>query len=210
MAASEKAKNSLKVGLYLAEAVSKHEYAWLKGDVDSSEDLKYALSRLKTHLEHLKLSDCVHLTQEISKKWADTFLGSHHQACYKLSHLLPDNIYELAPDEKETSGRHLPISRVLAGLSINVCSSNVESGSRLKEDILCRGLSEGYCFTDQNGEQFMPNSKLSAEFKRLIVKPSGIEDFSLHTLRHTFASHLVMKGVSIYKVSRDTRALTPQ
>ena len=59
----------------------------------------------------------------------------------------------------------------------------------------------GYCFKNRKGEQFEDN-ELSTTFKRLIVKPSGLARFSLHTLRHTFASHLVMKGVSIYKVSQ--------
>ena len=81
-------------------------------------------------------------------------------------------------------------------------SRTLPLNGELKNILLPLEQDEGYCFTDQNGEQFMPNSKLSAEFKRLIVKPCGIENFSLHTLRHTFASHLVMKGVSIYKVSR--------
>jgi len=60
----------------------------------------------------------------------------------------------------------------------------------------------GFCFTNGRGRQFRRDSELSFEFKRQIVKPSGIPHFSLHTLRHTFASHLVMKGVGIYKVSQ--------
>ena len=60
---------------------------------------------------------------------------------------------------------------------------------------------KGYCFTNAVGLQFK-DYELTAEFKRLIVKPSGLPHFCLHSLRHTFASHLVMKGVSIYKVSQ--------
>jgi len=60
---------------------------------------------------------------------------------------------------------------------------------------------EAYCFLDRNGEQF-GDKQLAAEFKRLVAGPSGLPHFTLHSLRHTFASHLVMKGVSIYKVSQ--------
>lgn len=59
----------------------------------------------------------------------------------------------------------------------------------------------GYCFTNARGQQW-DDRELSTEFGRLIAKPSGLAHFSLHTLRHTFASHLVMKGVSIFKVSQ--------
>ena len=59
----------------------------------------------------------------------------------------------------------------------------------------------GYCFADDRGRQFGA-TQLTRAFKRLIVKPCGLPHFSLHTLRHTFASHLVMKGVDIYRVSQ--------
>ncbi len=60
---------------------------------------------------------------------------------------------------------------------------------------------EGYCFRDDSGRQF-GSAHLTRLFKRLIVKPSGVPDFTLHTLRHTFASHLAMKGVDICRVSQ--------
>jgi len=37
---------------------------------------------------------------------------------------------------------------------------------------------------------------------RQIYKRAGIEGASTHTLRHTFASHLAMGGVSLYKISK--------
>ncbi len=61
---------------------------------------------------------------------------------------------------------------------------------------------KGFCFTNESGEQFSRDSQLSRKFEQLVVTPSGLPHFSLHTLRHTFASHLVMQGISIYKVSQ--------
>ena len=71
----------------------------------------------------------------------------------------------------------------------------------LRDILLPLRRERGYCFLNRHGRQF-GDQELSAEFTRLVVRPSGLPHFSLHTLRHTFASHLVMKGVSIYKVSQ--------
>ncbi|MFN0116882.1 MAG: tyrosine-type recombinase/integrase [Elusimicrobiota bacterium] len=42
---------------------------------------------------------------------------------------------------------------------------------------------------------------LRKEFEA-VVKNSGISDFKLHDLRHTFASYLAMKGVDLYTISQ--------
>ena len=73
---------------------------------------------------------------------------------------------------------------------------------KLKAILLPLARPSGYCFLDKRGNQFDDDKRLSVTFKRNVVKPSGLPHFSLHTLRHSFASHLVMKGVSIYKVSQ--------
>ena len=44
--------------------------------------------------------------------------------------------------------------------------------------------------------------KLSAYFKIAVIKCKLSSDYHFHTLRHTFASWLVQKGVSIYEVSK--------
>lgn len=61
---------------------------------------------------------------------------------------------------------------------------------------------KGFCFKKRNGDRFNRDSQLSREFKKNIVMPSELDDFSLHTLRHTFASHHVINGTSIFKVSK--------
>jgi integrase len=43
---------------------------------------------------------------------------------------------------------------------------------------------------------------LSKKFKKLVVKAEINSDFNFHCLRHTFASWLVQRGVSIYEVSK--------
>jgi site-specific recombinase XerD len=69
----------------------------------------------------------------------------------------------------------------------------------LKEILLKYRKKSGWCFLNSEGGQFKNN--LLKRFKA-ICKKAGIEDYHLHTLRHTFASQLVMAGVSIYKVSQ--------
>ena len=56
----------------------------------------------------------------------------------------------------------------------------------------------GYIFTTSTGNTL--NHTLR-RFKR-VCKKAGIENACLHTLRHTFASHLVMSGVDIMTVSK--------
>ena len=80
-------------------------------------------------------------------------------------------------------------------------SRTVPLSRDLKEILLPVRRQGGYCFLSQAGGQF-DDKELSREFRKLVALPSGAPDFSLHTLRHTFASHLVMKGLSIYRVSQ--------
>ncbi len=80
-------------------------------------------------------------------------------------------------------------------------SRTVPLNSELKEVLLPLRKGTGYCFLNRKGNQFA-DTELTREFKRVVAQPSGLPDFTLHTLRHTFASHLAMRGVSIYKVSQ--------
>jgi len=54
-----------------------------------------------------------------------------------------------------------------------------------------------YVFTSPRGGKY---KEIKEGFKRALQR-GGIEDFTFHDLRHTFASHLVMNGTSIQVVS---------
>ena len=57
-----------------------------------------------------------------------------------------------------------------------------------------------FVFTN-NGGKPLNGDVLTHEFLKL-VRVSGIKHASIHTLRHTFASHLVMNGTDIYTVQK--------
>ena len=46
------------------------------------------------------------------------------------------------------------------------------------------------------------DGKLSKQFKYYLVKAGFDPIYTFHSTRHTFASHLVQKGVSLYIVSK--------
>jgi integrase len=58
-----------------------------------------------------------------------------------------------------------------------------------------------YLFTDKNGEPFQ-QKYFSKYFKSFVRKAKLNEKLNFHSLRHTFASWLVQRKVSIYVVSR--------
>ncbi len=62
----------------------------------------------------------------------------------------------------------------------------------LFQDILEDAKSE-YVFTDKDGK---PYKGIKRSFKTAL-KEAGIRDFRFHDMRHTFASHLAMKGVDL-------------
>lgn len=80
-------------------------------------------------------------------------------------------------------------------------SRTVPLNADLAEVLRPLAKERGYCFLNRKRRQF-DATELTREFAALVATPSGLPHFTLHTLRHTFASHLVMKGVSIYKVSQ--------
>jgi site-specific recombinase XerD len=59
---------------------------------------------------------------------------------------------------------------------------------------------ESYIFTNREGKPLDPGV-LTHDFTKLIRK-AGIKNASLHTLRHTFASHLIMSGADLYTVQK--------
>ena len=62
-----------------------------------------------------------------------------------------------------------------------------------------KGKSDGLCFPYEG--RAIQEDTASRNFKTMVVA-AGIDDVSLHTLRHTFVSHCLMSGVSMWEVSR--------
>lgn len=58
---------------------------------------------------------------------------------------------------------------------------------------------EGYCFLYKG--RLIHENTATRKF-RFIVEKANIRDASLHTLRHTFISHCLMQGISMWEVSR--------
>ncbi|HOK56911.1 MAG TPA: tyrosine-type recombinase/integrase [bacterium] len=82
-------------------------------------------------------------------------------------------------DSKSKEKRIIPMNETLKNIFIN---------------LLTIGGKE-YIFENRNGERYS-GSYITHWFER-IVKQASIKDFRFHDLRHTFASRLVMKGVSV-------------
>ena len=65
----------------------------------------------------------------------------------------------------------------------------------LYEVLLQKKVSFGFVFPDESGQRFS-GKRLNNEIRKACSK-AGIRQISCHTLRHTFASHLVMKGAPL-------------
>lgn len=93
----------------------------------------------------------------------------------------------------------------IGDLSIRVNSKGKEKYIPLsqKAKTLIRSIerSSEYVFPNKGGNPFR-SDYLSKKFKEFIRKAKLNDNYSFHTLRHSFASHLVMNAVSIYKVSK--------
>lgn len=61
--------------------------------------------------------------------------------------------------------------------------------------------SETLLFTDMNGKKFR-SQFISKKFKKIIRKLKIDDDVHFHSLRHTYATHLIQAGVNIYDVSK--------
>ncbi len=66
---------------------------------------------------------------------------------------------------------------------------------------LTEGLSRVLHEAKRNGEPICDLTDLWRRLKR-VVKRCKLQDATIHTLRHTYASHLVQRGVSLYVVSK--------
>jgi integrase len=83
----------------------------------------------------------------------------------------------LLTDTKSGKRREIPLNRTLKEVMLSVP----------------RHFKSDYIFCHQDGK---PYSDLRKSFNTTLKK-AGIEDFTFHDLRHTFASHMVMNGVDI-------------
>ncbi|MBI1931564.1 MAG: site-specific integrase [Ignavibacteriales bacterium] len=88
---------------------------------------------------------------------------------------------------------HLTKSKKVRAIPLNLTSLQI-----LTERELIK--TNSYVFTN-SGKIFNP-ILLSKEFKFYVIKAEINKELHFHSLRHTFASWLVQKGVSIYQVSK--------
>ncbi len=56
-------------------------------------------------------------------------------------------------------------------------------------------INSGYIFTDNLGKPFLPD-RVTKFFKRIVRKIEGLEEHTLHSTRHTYATELIRSGVS--------------
>jgi integrase len=87
----------------------------------------------------------------------------------------------LLTDTKNNEPRQIPINKTLKAYL----------------DKLPQRIDGGYVFYDPRTDK--PYQDIKKSFARAL-KNAGVKDFHFHDLRHTFASHLVMKGVDIMTV----------
>jgi len=67
--------------------------------------------------------------------------------------------------------------------------------------LVCLKRKGDYVFADDKGNRWNAEH-VSKSFKKFVRVAELGEHFSFHSLRHTFASYLVMRGTSLYKVSK--------
>jgi site-specific recombinase XerD len=84
---------------------------------------------------------------------------------------------------KDYEARHIPMTTRLA-----------EALEKLPKN------GDSFIFTNREGQPLDPDV-LTHDFLKL-ARNCGIKNASLHTLRHTFASHLIMSGADLYTVQK--------
>ena len=100
---------------------------------------------------------------------------------------IKNKILSVSPKEnwhpKDYEIRHIPINGNLLS-----CLEKLRSGFA------------GCIFVNRNGNRYLPTA-LSREVSKVFRK-AGIKNADIRTLRHTYASHLVMSGVDLYTVQK--------
>lgn len=77
---------------------------------------------------------------------------------------------------------------------------HIDMTTDLYEMFLKRKKATGFVFLDENGEHF--NQHRISRRLVAVCKKAGLRHIGWHTLRHTFASHLVMRGAPVPAVQK--------
>lgn len=73
---------------------------------------------------------------------------------------------------------------------------------KLFSDLFRRQKSPVWVFTKENGEHFDVNHVSQREYKKALIKANIAPSFRFHDLRHTYASHFVMKGGDVFTLQK--------
>ena len=115
-----------------------------------------------------------------------------------LTGLRSREVFELPWADVDTETKSILLRKTKAGKARRVYLS----GAAWAEVDRMRALRKGehpYVFPGRKPDT--PVKQPRCSFRR-ILKEAGIEDFRIHDLRHTFASHMVQSGATLFEVQR--------
>lgn len=107
------------------------------------------------------------------------------------------NILNLKWQEVDLGGDAILLEHIKSGGRLRVPMDETVKGL-LRELSKVRHITSPYVFHDSNGNRFSASTVQHA-FQR-VCKKAGISNFKFHDLRHTFASHLAQRGISLDKI----------
>ena len=126
------------------------------------------------------LDKCIHdYTKDVIVTVLNTGMRRQEVLSLKWNQVRNGFIYLFAPMTKTDEDRQIPINDDLAELF-----QSIRKRVQLRSE---------YVFCDAKGKPF---NDIKTSFKASLRR-AGIEDFRFHDLRHTFASHFIMRGGSL-------------